>query len=68
MGKLKINSVWRKEMKIIYEDNQVIVVEKPVNVPSQEDKTGDKDMLSMIKAYLKEKYNKPRRSLFRTCT
>lgn len=55
-------------MKIIYEDNQVIVVEKPVNVPSQEDKTGDKDMLSMIKAYLKEKYNKPRRSLFRTCT
>lgn len=46
-------------LKIIYEDNHVIVVEKPVNVPSQSDKTGDKDLLTMIKEYLKEKYHKP---------
>lgn len=46
-------------MKIIYEDNHVIVVEKMPNVPSQGDKTEDIDMLSLIKAYLKEKYNKP---------
>ena len=46
-------------MKIIYEDNHIIVVEKPVNIPSQGDKTGDKDMLSLVKEYLKEKYNKP---------
>lgn len=46
-------------MNIIYEDNHIIVVEKPVNVPSQADNTGDKDMLTMIKEYLKEKYNKP---------
>ena len=46
-------------MKVIYEDNHVIVVEKPVNVPSQGDKTGDVDMLTIIKDYLKEKYNKP---------
>lgn len=46
-------------MKIIYEDNHIIVVEKPVNIPSQGDKTGDKDMLSMVKEYIKEKYNKP---------
>ncbi len=46
-------------MKIIYEDNHIIVVEKPVNIPSQGDKTGDVDMLSLIKDYLKEKYNKP---------
>ena len=47
------------KLKVIYEDNHIIVVEKPVNVPSQGDKTGDIDMLTIIKAYLKEKYNKP---------
>ncbi|MBO5398099.1 MAG: RluA family pseudouridine synthase [Clostridia bacterium] len=48
-----------ENLKAIYEDNHIIVVEKPVNIPSQGDKTGDIDMLSIIKAYLKEKYNKP---------
>ena len=38
---------------------KVIVVEKMPNVPSQADKTGDEDMLTIIKSYLKEKYNKP---------
>lgn len=47
------------ELKVIYEDNHIIVVEKPVNIPSQGDKTGDIDMLTIIKEYLKEKYNKP---------
>lgn len=47
------------KLKILYEDNHIIVVEKPVNVPSQGDKTGDIDMLTIIKRYLKEKYNKP---------
>jgi len=46
-------------LKILYEDNHIIVVEKPVNIPSQGDKTGDEDMLTIIKAYLKEKYDKP---------
>lgn len=46
-------------LKVIYEDNHIIVVEKIVNIPSQADKTGDEDMLSLIKAYLKGKYNKP---------
>ena len=46
-------------MKVIYEDNHIIVVEKMVNIPSQADKTEDVDMLSIIKSYLKEKYNKP---------
>ena len=46
-------------MKVIYEDNHIIVVEKMVNIPSQSDKTGDKDMLTYIKEYLKEKYQKP---------
>lgn len=47
------------KLKVIYEDNHIIVVEKPVNIPSQGDKTGDKDMLTMLKEYLKEKYHKP---------
>lgn len=46
-------------LNVIYEDNHIIVVEKPVNIPSQGDKTGDIDMLTIIKEYLKEKYNKP---------
>lgn len=46
-------------LKILYEDNHIIVVEKPPNIPSQGDKTTDTDMLTMIKEYLKEKYNKP---------
>lgn len=46
-------------MEVIYEDNSIIVVNKPQNVPSQEDATKDKDMLTMVKEYVKEKYNKP---------
>ena len=41
-------------MNVLYEDNHIIVAIKPVNVSSQEDKTGDKDMLTMIKEYIKE--------------
>ena len=48
-----------EELKVIYEDNHIIVVEKPVNIPSQGDKTGDIDMPTIIKQYIKEKYNKP---------
>ena len=48
-----------QDLKVLYEDNHIIVVRKPVNIPSQGDKTGDIDMLTIIKQYLKEKYNKP---------
>ena len=48
-----------KDLKVIYEDNHIIVVEKRPNTPSQADKTGDIDMLTIIKQYIKEKYNKP---------
>lgn len=47
------------KLKVIYEDNQIIVVEKMANVPTQSDKTGDKDMLTIVKEYIKAKYNKP---------
>ena len=48
-----------ENLKILFEDNHIIVVEKPVNIPSQADKTGDEDMLTIIKKYLIKKYNKP---------
>lgn len=47
------------DLRVLYEDNHIIVVVKPVNIPSQGDKTGDEDMLTIIKKYIKEKYNKP---------
>ena len=46
-------------LKVIYEDNHIIVVEKKPNTPSQSDKTEDEDMITIIKKYLKQKYNKP---------
>jgi 23S rRNA pseudouridine1911/1915/1917 synthase len=47
------------DLKILYEDNHLIVVEKPAGILSQADNTSDADMLTIIKQYLKEKYNKP---------
>lgn len=46
-------------MKVIYQDNHIIVVEKPFNVPTQEDDSKDMDMLRMVKEYIRVKYNKP---------
>lgn len=46
-------------LDILYEDNHIIVVVKPNNVLSQGDNTNDLDMLTIIKQYVKEKYNKP---------
>ena len=40
-------------MKIIYEDNHIIIVEKEPNIPSQSDKTDDIDMLTLVKNYIK---------------
>lgn len=48
-----------QNLKVLFEDNHIIVVEKKPNVPSQADKTEDEDMLTIVKQYIKEKYNKP---------
>ena len=50
-GKVMIN--------ILYEDNHLLVVEKKVGVLSQSDGTNTPDMLTILKQYIKEKYNKP---------
>ena len=49
----------KNNINIIYEDNHLLVVEKPINIPVQEDSSKDLDLLNILKKYLKEKYNKP---------
>ncbi|MDY5676827.1 MAG: RluA family pseudouridine synthase [Eubacteriales bacterium] len=47
------------ELNVVYEDNHIIVVIKPQNIPTQEDESHDKDLLTMVKEYIKVKENKP---------
>ena len=42
-----------EELNVVYEDNHIIVVVKPQNVPTQEDESKDKDLLTMVKEYIK---------------
>ena len=46
-------------MTVLYEDNHVIAVNKTCNEIVQGDKTGDTPLSEIVKAYIKEKYNKP---------
>lgn len=46
------------KINIIYEDNHLLVVEKPVNIPVQEDKSKDIDMITILKKYRIEHENK----------
>ena len=45
--------------EIIYEDNHIIAVNKKPSQIVQEDKTGDKPLIELVKDYIKVKYNKP---------
>lgn len=46
-------------MKVVYEDNHIIIVNKRSGEIVQGDKTGDKPLSDIVKEYIKEKYNKP---------
>ena len=46
-------------INIIYEDNHVLVVEKPINIPVQEDSSKDLDFLTLLKDFIKKRDNKP---------
>ena len=46
-------------LHVLYEDNHLLVVEKPANMPVQADASGDGDLLNRCKAYIKEAYHKP---------
>lgn len=47
------------KLRILYEDNHIIVVVKPYNVLSQGDSTKDQSIMDDIKSYIKVKYHKP---------
>jgi len=46
-------------IKVLYEDNHIIAVEKPAGVLTQGDGSGEKCLMDMVKDYLKEEYKKP---------
>lgn len=48
-----------EDLVVLYEDNHVIVVLKPQNVPCCGDESKDKDLLTIVKEYIKVKENKP---------
>ena len=44
-----------QRINVIYEDNHLLVVEKPVNMPVCEDESRDMDLLNILKDYIKNK-------------
>ncbi|MEZ4687478.1 MAG: RNA pseudouridine synthase [Bacteroidia bacterium] len=44
---------------ILFEDNHLIVVNKPFGMPSQGDETGDQNVFDWVKDYIRDTYNKP---------
>ena len=49
----------RFEIGVLYEDNHLLAVVKPPNLPVQADSSGDDDLLSIMKRYIGNKYQKP---------
>lgn len=47
------------KINIIYEDNHLLIIEKPINIPVQEDSSKDIDLITLLKNYRKVKENKP---------
>lgn len=47
------------KVPILYEDNHLLLVEKPVNIPVQADSSGDLDLLTLLKEDIKVRYQKP---------
>ncbi len=46
-------------MKILYEDNHLIAVQKPHGMLTQGDETGDENLLDAVRAFIKERDQKP---------
>lgn len=47
------------EIPVLYEDNHLLAVVKPANLPAQADSSGDEDLLTILKEYIRVKYQKP---------
>ena len=46
-------------LDVLYEDNHLLVVEKPPNMPVQPDASGDPDLLTLCRRYIRDAYGKP---------
>ncbi len=51
------NGKWK--IPVLYEDNHLLCVEKPPNLPVQADSSGDMDLLNILKGFIRDKYMKP---------
>ena len=47
------------KLNVLYDDNHVLVVEKPACMPMVPDDSGDLSLLDFSKQWVKEKYKKP---------
>lgn len=47
------------DIPIIFEDDHILIINKPVNILSQEDHTGDPDVVTLVKQYLRQKGHRP---------
>lgn len=54
-----MSDVFFRGVRIVHQDNHLLVVVKPANMPTQADESGDLDLLTCMKAYVKEAYGKP---------
>ena len=52
---------------VLYEDNHLLVVVKPPNLPAQADRSGDDDLLRILKCYIGKKYQKRAMSISGLC-
>lgn len=59
MKKKLINQYTWEDLEVVFEDNHLIVINKPSGMPTQEDSSQDPDAFSLTKDYIKNKYNKP---------
>jgi len=57
--KILSNFAFMQHAEILFEDNHLLIVNKPAGMLSQGDKTGHPSILDWGKQYIKEKYNKP---------
>ncbi|HPA56305.1 MAG TPA: pseudouridine synthase, partial [bacterium] len=47
------------KIEVIFEDNHLLAVVKPVGIPVQKDNSEKEDLQTILKEYLKKKYGKP---------
>ena len=45
--------------EVLFCDNHLLIVCKPAGLPAQQDRTGDEDLLCLMKAYIKQRFDKP---------